>query len=96
MTQINIRHGSKIRNCTRTINEKLNKRSIAHFTKRLPSRENFSKKIITFTKLSPIEVLRKISTMIEDPPISPEVDDYTEKVADELIKYWKEEKPSNP
>ncbi len=50
------------------------------------------KKIIAFTKLSPIEVLRKISTMIEDPPISAEVDDYTENVTDELIKYWKEEK----
>ncbi len=50
------------------------------------------KKIVLLTKLSPIEILRKISTMIEEPPISPEVDDYTKQVADQLLKQWKNKK----
>jgi len=47
------------------------------------------KKIISLTNLPPIEVLRKISTAIKEPPISPEVDDYTKQVADELLERWK-------
>ncbi|TFF87570.1 MAG: ribbon-helix-helix protein, CopG family, partial [Promethearchaeota archaeon] len=34
------------------------------------------KKIIKFTDLPPIEVMRRISTSIDEPPISPEIDDY--------------------
>jgi len=49
------------------------------------------KKIIKFTGLSPIEVMRKISTSIDEPPISPEVDHYTSKIADEVLKQWENE-----
>ncbi|MBD3227831.1 MAG: ribbon-helix-helix protein, CopG family [Candidatus Lokiarchaeota archaeon] len=49
------------------------------------------KRIIKFTSLSPIEVMKKISTSIEEPPISPEVDDYTSKIADQVLKQWKTE-----
>ena len=49
------------------------------------------KKIIKFTDLPPIEVMRKISNSIDDPPISAEVDNYTSKVADEILKQWKNE-----
>ncbi|MHA1301338.1 MAG: hypothetical protein ACTSO9_18095, partial [Candidatus Helarchaeota archaeon] len=47
------------------------------------------KKIITLTGLSPITVLRKIPNAIEEPPISPTVDDYTSQIADKLIEQWK-------
>ena len=49
------------------------------------------KKIIRYTGLTPIEVMRKISTSIDEPPISPEVDDYTSKIADEVLKQWENE-----
>ena len=35
--------------------------------------------------------MRKISTSIDEPPISPEVDDYTLKIADEVLKQWENE-----
>ncbi|MHA1651026.1 MAG: hypothetical protein ACTSYB_12595 [Candidatus Helarchaeota archaeon] len=46
------------------------------------------KKIVLLTKLSPIEILRKMPMMIEEPPISPEVDDYTKRVADKILEQW--------
>ncbi|NHI93717.1 MAG: hypothetical protein EAX96_14620 [Candidatus Lokiarchaeota archaeon] len=47
------------------------------------------KKIITLTKLAPIDVFKKIADTIEDPPISSQVDDYTSKLAEEIFKQWK-------
>ncbi len=52
------------------------------------------KKIIALTKLPPIEVFKKIAVTIDEPPISPEVDDYTAQVADEILKKWKTETKS--
>jgi hypothetical protein len=51
------------------------------------------KKIISLTKLPPLEVFKKIAVAIDEPPISPEVDDYTAHIADEILKQWDHEIP---
>ncbi len=50
------------------------------------------KRLITLSKHSPREVMQKIAIMGIEPPISADVDDYTQKVADEVIVRMQKEK----
>lgn len=47
------------------------------------------KKIKFYTKLDPTEAIKKISKLIDESPITPELDDYTSQITDKLIEQLK-------
>ncbi len=47
------------------------------------------KRIITLTKLRPVEVLEMLPKYLEKSPITPEIDAYTSNITDKLIAHLK-------
>jgi len=50
------------------------------------------KKILKLTSISPDELIDKIVELKIEPPITPEIDEYTRKVADEIVNKIKNKK----
>ena len=53
------------------------------------------KKILKLTSISPDELLDKIVELQIEPPITPEIDEYTRKVADEIVNRIKSKKKAS-
>jgi len=53
------------------------------------------KYILKLTNLTPDEVMDKIANLNIEPPLTPDLDDYTQSVADRFIEFYNKKQKSN-